>query len=73
MIVLKNMMLLFGKMFIVKFLIKQSTLNKSNKIKMTHQKIANSIGTSRVVISRLLKKLEVEGKVSLLNREIVVH
>lgn len=58
---------------IEKFLIKQSTLNKSNKIKMTHQKIANSIGTSRVVISRLLKKLEVEGKVSLLNREIVVH
>jgi len=58
---------------IEKFLKKQSILNKSNKIRMTHQKLANSIGSTRVVISRLLKKLELEGKVSLLNREIVVH
>ncbi len=35
------------------------------EIKMTHEEIANDLGSSRVVISRLLKKMEEEGRVKL--------
>ena len=42
-------------------------LNKQseNRIEMTHEQIATQLGTSRVVISRLLKDLEHKGKVCL--------
>jgi len=39
----------------------------------THQKIANDLGTSREVVSRLLKELERQGKVSLARNEITIH
>jgi CRP/FNR family transcriptional regulator len=38
--------------------------NESN-IKITHEEVANSLGSSRVVISRTLKELERKGKVLL--------
>ncbi len=38
---------------------------KSNEIKMTHEEIAQNLGTSRVVISRVLKELEKNKKISL--------
>lgn len=38
---------------------------ESNRIVMTHEQIATQLGTSRVVISRLLKDLEHKGKVHL--------
>ena len=42
-------------------------LQKHNKksIKITHEEIANSMGSNRVVISRTLKELEKSGKVKL--------
>jgi len=43
--------------------IKQNT--ESFEICRTHQELANDLGTSRVVISRLLKKLEQEDKIEL--------
>jgi len=36
-----------------------------NKLETTHQKIANDLGTSREVVSRLLKDLERKGRVQL--------
>lgn len=39
-------------------------------IKITHQKLANELGTTRVVISRLLKDFEKNGKVELYRGEI---
>jgi len=40
--------------------------NKNNIIiEITHDKIANNLGTSRVVVSRVLKELEVDGKLKL--------
>jgi CRP/FNR family transcriptional regulator len=54
------------------FIIKKATLNNSNTIYKTHQEIANELGSSREVISRLLKKLEKEGKVSLAQKEIKI-
>ncbi len=40
-------------------------VNEGNSIKITHQELANEIGTAREVISRLLKQLEKEGYISL--------
>jgi CRP/FNR family transcriptional regulator len=42
---------------------KKSELIKSNSIKMSHSQIANELGTAREVVSRVLKKLETDGKV----------
>lgn len=38
---------------------------ENNRIEMTHEQIATQLGTSRVVISRLLKDLEHKGKLKL--------
>lgn len=35
----------------------------TNPIKITHREIANSLGTSREVVSRVLKKIESEGEI----------
>jgi len=54
------------------FLIKKSALNKTKTINKSHQEIANELGSSREVISRLLKKLEKDGKVKLSLRKIKI-
>ena len=48
-----------------KYLTKQVDLKHSGHISITHQEIANDLHTSRVVVSRLLKALEHEGKIKL--------
>lgn len=45
-------------------------LQQSNKLIITHQEIAADLNTSRVVISRILKKLENQGKL-LLHRNAI--
>jgi CRP/FNR family transcriptional regulator len=56
-------------------LLKDKTeLQHSLEINQTHQEIANELNTSRVVISRLLKKLERLGKIELhRNRIKIIH
>ena len=48
-----------------KYLVKKSKNTDSKTIYLTHKFIANELGTSRVVISRILKKFEKSGKVEL--------
>lgn len=43
---------------LVEYLIAKMTLQKINQIQITHQEIATELGTSREVVSRLLKQLE---------------
>jgi CRP/FNR family transcriptional regulator, anaerobic regulatory protein len=45
---------------------------KTNLLNVSHQDIAYELNTSREVISRLLKKLEQQGKVSLLRNKIEI-
>jgi len=45
------------------YLLDKKMASGSFEIKKTHQQIANELNTSRVVISRLLKKLEKEEKI----------
>jgi CRP/FNR family transcriptional regulator len=52
------------------YLKKQVNDLASRQLRTTHQEIANDLGTSREVISRLLKKMEHQGKVALLKNYI---
>jgi len=55
-----------------KFLTDKVKLIGSTNITNTHQEIAYNLNTSRVVVSRLLKKLENEGKIKLHRHRIEV-
>ena len=50
---------------LLNYLFDKAKINKSKEIQSTHQEIAYDLHTSRVVISRLLKALENEGKIRL--------
>jgi CRP/FNR family transcriptional regulator len=43
---------------LMRYIVTKMKQYKSNELHMTHQEIANELGTSREVISRLLKQLE---------------
>ena len=47
-------------------------LTNQNPIKISHSIIANELGTAREVISRIMKKLENEGKVKQLSNSIEI-
>ena len=55
-----------------KYLKDKAMVNHSDVITVTHQLIAQDLHTSRVVISRLLKTLENEGKISLHRNSIKI-
>jgi CRP/FNR family transcriptional regulator, anaerobic regulatory protein len=61
----------FGRMDerLLDYLIEKSS---DNVLSATHQKIANDMGSSREVISRLLKELERQGKVSLARNTVTL-
>ena len=50
---------------VLEFLKRKVVENNSNTLPFSHQMIANELGTTRVVISRILKQLENEKKVKL--------
>ncbi|WP_431472046.1 Crp/Fnr family transcriptional regulator [Nonlabens sp. SCSIO 43208] len=50
---------------LLEYLKKEAQLKKTHTIVTTHQHIADDLGSSREVISRLLKKLETDGIVKL--------
>ena len=58
---------------LLRYLQDKAKINQSEELQVTHQQIAYDLNTSRVVISRLLKKLEMESKISLQRNNIVVH
>lgn len=55
---------------ILKYLRDKAIVNKSMELQTTHQEIADDLHTSRVVISRILKSLEREGRIKL-NRNLI--
>lgn len=50
--------------------LKEHQKTQGKNIKITHQNLADEIGTAREVISRLLKHLELQGKIKLERGEI---
>ena len=57
---------------LVEYLKKKSEVTNDNRIRSTHQEIAYDLHTSRVVVSRLLKKLEKMKKLELHRSHIVI-
>lgn len=51
---------------------KKSQLIEGGSIKMSHSQLANELGTAREVITRVMKKLETEGKVVQISGEIKI-
>lgn len=48
---------------ILSYIKQQIAITGHNPIKLTHREIANNLGTSREVVSRVLKKIENEGEI----------
>lgn len=55
---------------LISYLKEKSKATHSTLINLSHQQIADELATSRVVISRLLKKLETENKLLLYRNQI---
>ncbi|MGQ9805490.1 MAG: Crp/Fnr family transcriptional regulator [Chlorobiales bacterium] len=51
---------------------KKAELLQSKTIAVTHEQLANELGTARVVVSRLLKQLEINGEVKLGRNQVTL-
>ena len=54
------------------FLEKKASISNSRILSVTHEQLAAELGTARVVVSRLLKQMEVEGLVKLGRNKITL-
>jgi len=57
---------------LIHYLKKKSKITGSSLINLTHQQIADELGTNRVTVSRLLKKLELDKKLLLYRNQIKI-
>jgi CRP/FNR family transcriptional regulator len=57
---------------IFKYLRDKAMINGNDVLSITHQDIAYDLHTSRVVVSRLLKTLENDGKITLHRNSIKI-
>ena len=48
---------------VINYIRQQISVTGNNPVKLTHREIANNLGTSREVVSRVLKKIENEGEI----------
>lgn len=56
-----------------KYLKDKVKITKDNILDITHQEIATDLNSSRVVVSRLLKQLENEGKIVMRRNRIIIE
>lgn len=57
---------------LLNLLLKKAEITESDTIQVTHEQLANELGTARVVVSRLLKQLEDEGRLQLGRNKILI-
>lgn len=57
---------------LLNFIKKKSEVTGSKSLQMTHEQLANELGTARVVVSRLLKQMEESGFVELGRNKITL-
>ena len=57
---------------LLNFIKKKCEITKSQTLYVTHEQLANELGTARVVVSRLLKQMEDEGLVKLGRNKIML-
>lgn len=58
---------------LLNYLKDKKSINEGPVLIITHQQIASDLNSSRVVISRLLKRFEQEGKLTLMHNRIDLH
>ena len=58
---------------LAEFLLEESILEGSNTLKITHEKIANHMGTAREVVTRMLRYFQSEGMVKLTRGNVIVE
>ena len=58
---------------LAEFLLEESLLEGSNTLKITHEKIANHMGTAREVVTRMLRYFQSEGMVRLTRGCVIVE
>ncbi len=56
-----------------KYLTDKVKITKDTTLEITHQEIANDLNSSRVVVSRLLKQLEHDGKIEMRRNKIILE
>ena len=57
---------------LAEFLLEESALEENSTLVITHEKIANHMGTAREVVTRMLKYFQNEGLVTLSRGKIVI-
>ena len=57
---------------LAQFLIEESRVESTLTLKITHEKIANHLGTAREVVTRMLKHFQTEGIVNLRRGEVEI-
>ena len=57
---------------LLSYLKEKTRLSGNNTLNITHQQIATDMGSAREVISRLLKKLELENKIHTSRNQVIV-
>ncbi|GDX52046.1 Crp/Fnr family transcriptional regulator [Bacteroidota bacterium] len=57
---------------ILNYLEEKKKITGSNEINITHQQLSEELGTARVVVSRLLKQMELNGTVILFRNKILL-
>jgi CRP/FNR family transcriptional regulator len=58
---------------IVELLKKKAGIYQSKEINITHQQLAEELGTTREVVSRLLKQMEKQQMITLSRNKIILH
>ena len=57
---------------VASFLMEESSIEESDKLKLTHEAIANHLGTHREVITRMLRYFQSEGMVKLSRGTVMI-
>ena len=57
---------------LAKFLLEECALEGTNSLKITHEKIANHMGTAREVVTRMLRYFQSEGMVKLTRGTVIL-
>jgi len=57
---------------LLNFLHKKAEVTNNKVLSITHEQLANELGTARVVVSRLLKQLEINGTLKLGRNKITI-
>ena len=54
------------------FLLEESTMDGTPTLRLTHEKIANHLGTAREVVTRMLRYFQDEGMVALTRGTVTI-